>query len=259
MSGSSPGIGNENVTLITGASQGIGYSLARQLARRGEAVAVLARRRPELDELVARIRADGGRAMAVAADVTDRTALTAAVDRVRAEFGPVTRLVANAGGGTPTHVSAYDAETIERTIRLNLIGTANAVGAVIDDMLARRQGHLVAMGSLAAMRGLPTAAAYSAAKAGVANFMESLAIDLRGSGVDVTLLEPGFIARPGARKRRLRMPMEAATERMAAAILARRRRWRGPSSLVVAAGILRLLPFSLYSRVLANQGRPADA
>lgn len=197
--------------------------------------------------------------MAVTADVTDRAALAAAVAQVRRAFGPITRLVANAGGGKPTRIAAYDAETVEDTIRLNLIGTANAVGVVLDDMLAAGRGHLVAMGSLAAMRGLPTGAAYSAAKAGVANFMESLAIDLRHTGIDVTLLEPGFVAKPDSKKRRMRMPMDVATARMATAIIARRRRWRGPASLVFAANVLRLLPFSVYSRILAGRGRASDA
>ncbi|KEZ78491.1 SDR family NAD(P)-dependent oxidoreductase [Salinisphaera hydrothermalis] len=247
------------VTLITGASQGIGYYLALELARRGDAVAVLARRRAELEALVARITDEGGRAMAVTADVTDRSALAQAAERVRSEFGPITRLVANAGGGQPTHIAAYDAECVEDTIRLNLIGTANAVGVVLDDMRARGRGHLVAMGSLAALRGLPTAAAYSAAKAGVANFMESLAIDLWDTGIDVTLLEPGFVAKPDSKKRRMRMPMDVATRRMASAIIARRRLWRGPASLVFAANILRLLPFPAYRRVMAGQGRATDA
>lgn len=247
------------VTLITGASQGIGYSLALELARRGDTVAVLARRQPELDALVARIMADGGRAMAVAADVTDRAALAAAADRVRSEFGPITRLVANAGGGARTQVTAYDAQAVDDTIRLNLIGTANAVGVVIDGMLAAGRGQLVAMGSLAAMRGLPTAAAYSAAKAGVANFMESLAIDLRHTGVDVTLLEPGFVAKPDSKRRRLRMPMHVASARMATAITERQRHWRGPAGLVLAANVLQLLPFSVYSRVLAGRARATDA
>ncbi|MGN8160311.1 SDR family NAD(P)-dependent oxidoreductase [Salinisphaera sp. SWV1] len=256
---SRPRPASPEVTLITGASQGIGYALALELARRGDTVAVLARRRAELDELVGRITAEGGRALAVTADVTDRAALAAAADRVRAEFGPITRLVANAGGGSSTQVRHYDAQAVEDTVRLNLMGTANAVGVVLDDMLTAGRGHLVAMGSLAAMRGLPTAAAYSAAKAGVANFMESLAIDLRHSGIDVTLLEPGFVAKPDSKKRRMRMPLSIASARMATAIVARRRYWRGPTGLVFAANILRLLPFSVYSRVLAGRGRSADS
>lgn len=248
-----------DVTLVTGASQGIGYALARELARRGDKVAVLARRRAELDALVERIEAEGGRAMAVTADVTDRAALARAVAEIEAELGPISRVVANAGGGTATRVAAFDAQAVAATIELNLIGLSNTIDAVLDGMRARGEGHLVAMGSLAALRGLPGAAAYSAAKAGVARFMESLAIDLQDSGIDVTLLEPGFVAKPGRDKRRLRMPMDVATARMAAAIMARRRRWRGPTRLVVAAHVMRLLPFSVYRRMLSGKGRRADA
>ncbi|WP_423821390.1 SDR family NAD(P)-dependent oxidoreductase [Salinisphaera sp. SPP-AMP-43] len=246
------------VTLITGASSGIGYYLAQQLAAQGDAVAVLARRGAELEALVQDIRDQGGRAMAVVADVTDRSALAQAVAEVVAEFGPVTRLVANAGGGRPTHVASYDAAEIENTIRLNLIGVANAIGAVLPMMREAGRGHLVAMGSLAAVRGVPTGAAYSAAKSGVANFMESLAIDLIDTGIDVTLLEPGFVAKPGKPPRWPRMPMDVATQRMTRAIVARRVRWRGPASLTVAAALLRLLPYRVYGRLLAGRGRPAD-
>lgn len=247
------------ITLITGASSGIGHALARRLAAQGDAVAVLARRRAELDALVSDIERAGGRALALVADVTDRAALAGAVERVHDTWGPVTRLIANAGGGRPTHVRSYDAAEVEATIRLNLIGVTNAVGAVLPGMLARNRGHLVATGSLAAWRGLPTAAAYSAAKAGLARFMESLRIDLIDTGVDVTLLEPGFVARPGSRRRRLRMPMDVATSRMARAIVRRRRCWRGPPALVFAARVLTSLPSPVYTRLMAGRGRrPAD-
>lgn len=246
------------VTLITGASSGIGYSLAQRLAAQGDAVAVLARRRAELESLVGDIRGHGGQAMAVVADVTDRKALAQAVDAVVAEFGPVTRLVANAGGGHPTHVASYDAAEIEHTIRLNLVGVTNAIGAVLPAMREAGRGQLVAMGSLAAVRGVPTGAAYSAAKGGVANFMESLAIDLIDTGIDVTLLEPGFVAKPGKPARWPRMSMDVATKHMARAIIARRARWRGPSSLRVAASLLGLLPYNVYGRLLAGRGRSAD-
>lgn len=257
------------VTLLTGASSGIGRSLARRLAARGEAMALIARRGELLDSLVVEIEQAGGRALALPCDVTDRDALARALVRVEAELGAVTRLVANAGGGEPTPVDAFDAAAFEAVIRLNLIGVANSVAVVLPGMLARGDGHLVATGSLAGRRGLPSAAAYSAAKGGLANFMDSLRIDLRGRGIAVTLLMPGFIRKhnlkpgrektAGRRSKPFRVDLEDAAARMEKAIIAHRRRLAFPLSLVVAIGLTRLLPFGLDDRLLAGRGRPRPA
>ena len=243
-------------TLITGASSGIGHSLARRLAHSGDAVVLFARRTEPLQALAAEINAVGGRALAVAGDVTVRDSLSAAVAAAEAELGPITRLVANAGGGTPTFVDAYDAKAIEDVIALNLIGVVNSIHAVLPGMLARRRGHLVAMASLAGRRALPTGAAYGAAKAGVIHFMESLRIDLRGRGVDITLLIPDFVDNTGQKRRQLlRLPLETATTRMAAAIQARRRTLILPRRLGITAALLGLLPSRIYDRVMAGRGR----
>lgn len=247
------------VTLITGASSGIGRSLARRLAAQGEAVALVARRHDLLDSLVDEIGRAGGRALACPADVTDRAALAAAVSRAQAELGPVTRLVANAGGGESTPADDFDAAVFESIVSLNLIGVANAVAAVLPGMLTRGDGHLVATGSMAGMRGLPGAAAYSAAKGGLANLMDSLRIDLAGRGIDVTLIMPGFIRtkpkKPGRNKAKpFRVDLEVATARMEVAIMARRRRLIFPWPLAVAIAATRLLPFGLDARLLAGRG-----
>ncbi|MES1940360.1 short-chain dehydrogenase/reductase SDR [Salinisphaera sp. T5B8] len=257
------------VTLLTGASTGIGRSLARRLAARGEAMALVARRGELLDSLVIEIEQAGGQALALPCDVTDRDALARALASAEAELGPVTRLVANAGGGEPTFVDGFDSAAFEAVIQLNLIGVANSVAAVLPGMLARGDGHLVATGSLAGRRGLPSAAAYSAAKGGLANLMDSLRIDLRGRGVAVTLLMPGFVRKhepkPGRgktgrrRSKPFRVDLEYATARMEKAILARRRQLVFPLSLAVAIGLTRLLPFGLDARLLAGRGRRRPA
>lgn len=248
------------VTLVTGASSGIGRSLARRLAARGSPVAVLARREALLASLVDEIESTGGRAQPVVCDVTDRRAMHEAVASVEATLGPVDRLVANAGGGNETHAERFDAAEVEAIVRLNLLGVAYGVEAVLPGMLERRAGHLVAVSSLAGYRGLPGGAAYSAAKAGVTNLMESLRIELRPHGVDVTVLLPGFVrTQPGPRKRKkskpFRLELEAATTRMERAILARRSRDAFPWPLVLAVGLSRLLPAPLYDRLLSGAGR----
>jgi len=247
------------MTFITGASSGIGRSLARRLAADREPIAVVARRQALLDTLVEEIEAAGGQALAIACDVTDRAAVQAAVRQAEARFGPTTRLIANAGGASPTSPHGFSAEQLSAVIDLNLVGVANCIEAVLPGMLERRSGHLVAVSSLAAYRGLPGSAAYSAAKAGLTNMMESLRIDLRPCGVDVTVLAPGFVrTKPDKhtkkRNRPLRLELEPATQRMHRAILARKPYYAFPKSLVALVWLGRLVPAALYDRMLAGRG-----
>lgn len=244
------------VTLITGASSGIGRSLARRLAMQGEATALVARRTDLLNSLVEEIEQAGGSALALTCDVTDREQVIAAVREAESKLGPVTRLVANAGGGSPTFVDQFDAREVADTIQLNLVAVAYCIEAVLPGMLARADGHLVAVGSLAGIRGLPTAAAYSAAKAGLTNLMESLRIDLRPHGIAVTLLLPGFVQTKAHKPRRpLQLDLEKATQHMVRAIQDRKPCLSLPWALSLAFAVLRLLPSAVYDRLLAGRGR----
>jgi short-subunit dehydrogenase len=247
------------VTVITGASSGIGRSLAARLATRGDPVAVLARRAERLSELVAEIEAAGGRAIAVPCDVTDRDAVGAAVARIERELGPIERVIANAGGGEPTDSAHLSAKHVADAISLNLMGTVHCIEAVLPGMVARKRGHLVAMSSLASYRGLPGGGAYSASKAALTNLMESLRMDLRPYGIDVTVLLPGFVrTKPGAgkatRRKPFRMSLEDATARMERAIRSRRSRYAFPLRLTAIARVLSLLPAPVFDSLIAALG-----
>ena len=245
------------VTIVTGASSGIGRSLARRLARRGDPVALLARRKALLDELAAEIAEQGGRAVAIACDVTDAAQVRAAVREVEAKLGPVERLVANAGGGEPTFVDDFRADAVAACLDLNVVGAARCIEAVLPDMLARRSGHLVAVSSLAASRGLPTAGAYAAAKAALDNLMESLRIDLRGRGVDVTTIAPGPVRlKPKSKKARgFAIDVEDAAARIERAIDRRVAYFAFPWPVALATRIGGWLPIAVYDRALAGRGR----
>lgn len=246
------------MTFITGASSGIGRSLARRLAANRTPVVVVARRKALLDSLVEDIERAGGQAMAIACDVTDRAGVRDAVRRAEARFGPTSCLVANAGGASPTSVDEFSAAHLAAVLDLNLVGVANCIDAVLPGMLKRRSGHLVAVSSLAAYRGLPGSAAYSAAKAGLTNMMESLRIDLRSRGIDVTVLAPGFVRiKPGKKKKRnrpLRLELEPATRLMHRAIIARKPYYAFPKSLAALVWLGRLMPAAIYDRVLEGRG-----
>ncbi len=238
------------VTLITGASSGIGRSLARRLAAQGDFIVAVARRMDLLESLVAEIQTAGGRALALKCDVTDRDqVLRVCAEAVRIA-GPIDRLVANAGGGERMSVDDFKADGVAQMLAVNVTGTANCIEAVLPAMLARGQGHIVIMGSLAAWRGIPGAAGYSAAKAALGVLAEGLRVDLRPRGIDVTLLLPGFVAtRERKRRRPFEVPLGAATERMISAILARRRVCAFPFPLVLMAALLRWIPDWLYDPV----------
>ncbi len=197
---------SNKVVLITGASSGIGQGLALELARRGATVGLVARRKETLDETVRQIEAAGGKALALPADVKDVESINAAATKLRESFGKIDVLIANAGIGATNDAAELNAQEVAGVINVNVIGASNSVAAVVGDMVARGEGQLVVISSLAAYRGLPKSAAYCASKAGVSAFFESLRLDLQPKGVDVTIIHPGFIKTPLTAGRQAQMP-----------------------------------------------------
>ncbi len=192
---------------LTGASSGIGEGVALGIAKKGAVLGLVARRQDMLADLVERCQTAGGTARAFACDVTDPDALQKAADEFRGEFDRVDVMIANAGiGGNNPETRAYEPAAVKKLIDINLLGAVNAVHAVVPQMLERGSGHLVAISSLAGFRGLPKSAAYSASKAGMTAFFESVRLDVKHRGVDVTIIQPGFIKTPLTSGRHHKMP-----------------------------------------------------
>lgn len=195
------------VVLLTGASSGIGEALATEIARRGAIVGLLARRERLLHELVQKIEHKGGIARLFSCDISDEVCVTEAAEKMRREFGKIDILIANAGiGGGAKHAKELRINDFRSVVDTNLIGAANAVGAVLPQMVERGSGQLVAISSLAGFRGLPKSAAYCASKAGMTAFFESVRLDVQKSGVAVTIIQPGFIKTPLTAGRDSKMP-----------------------------------------------------
>jgi short-subunit dehydrogenase len=181
------------VAIVTGASSGIGHALAIQLGAAGYRLGLIARRRAELDATAATIVSAGGKAFAAVADVGERPALHSAIGSLADQLGPVDVLVANAGFAAPTRLDPLNTEDVEAMIRVNLVGVIYSIEAVLPGMLKRRRGHLLAISSLAAFKGLPGESAYCASKAGVNAYLEGLRISLRTKGITVTTICPGYV------------------------------------------------------------------
>jgi short-subunit dehydrogenase len=240
----------DKTVLITGASSGIGHGLALELSRRGARLGLIARRAEKLAELVREIEATNGKAIALPADVMDVNSLVAAATQLRSTFGPIDVLIANAGVGATVDAAELKGSTVAGVINVNVLGAANSVEAVVPEMVQRGSGQLVVISSLAAYRGLPKSAAYCASKAAVSAFFESLRLDLKPRGIDVTIIHPGFIKTPLTAGRHAQMPflmeLEDAVQKIISAIEKRKKSYAFPWQLasIVRAGMI--MPNFMY-------------
>jgi NAD(P)-dependent dehydrogenase (short-subunit alcohol dehydrogenase family) len=277
---------SNKVVLITGASSGIGRGLALELARRGARLGLLARGvtapqaaamgavagaspasssatvlpapSPRLLEVLEEVEtataggsySDPKRTLLLPADVRDAQAVRAAANRLREEFGHIDVMIANAGMGSTTDATELDPAEVAKLLSVNVIGAVNSVAAVLPEMVKRRSGQLVAISSLSAYRGLRKSAAYCASKASLSTFFESLRIDLAGTGVNVTIIHPGFIKTPLTAGRKAQMPylmeLDYAVSKIIRAIEKRKKSYAFPWQLatIVRAGMI--MPNFMY-------------
>lgn len=180
--------------VITGATSGLGREMAVQLAREGCRLALTGRRKDKLDEACAAAKAAGApETLALLGGVTDLAEVKGHYDKIKRTWGGLDWAIFNAGVGDSRSAREFTAENYRWTFETNVFGVANWIEAVIPDMLAQKSGVIAGIASLAAYRGLPNSGAYSASKAALVTMLESARVDLRGTGVDVVTVCPGFV------------------------------------------------------------------
>lgn len=177
--------------LVAGASSGIGAATAAELAARGFPVALGARRVDKCEELAAKIRADGGEAVALPLDVTDPDSVTQFVERAEAELGAIEVLVAGAGDTFFGRIYETNTDEFEAQIQIHLIGANRLATAVLPGMVKRQRGDVIFIGSDVALRQRPHMGAYGAAKAGLVAMVTNLQMELEGTGVRASVVHPG--------------------------------------------------------------------
>ncbi len=182
--------------LVTGASSGIGYDIALVLGGLGAKAALLARRQPLLDNLASAIRDEGGSALVLAADITEREAVLDAVKRALSDFGHIDILVNSAGIVRPGAVETMDPQEARRMFEVNVLGTLHAIQAVLPSMRQAGSGNIVNIGSLAGRRGVPALGGYSGSKFALVGLTEALRVELFGSRIHVALVMPGVVDTP---------------------------------------------------------------
>lgn len=232
---------------LIGASEGLGRALAFELARAGAHVCLSARNERRLHALAAELPRP---ATVAPLDLRD----TASVQAAYEALPPLDGLVFSAGAYEPLAATEWDAQAVETMFDVNLVGAARALGLALPDMIAGDTGHIVLIGSLAGLVGLPKAIGYGASKAGLIHLGENLRADLDPKKFDVQVINPGFIETRLTEKNDFKMPFimspEAAAERTFKFMQGKRFRGYYPNRFAMLFRLARLLPDWLYFRIV---------
>jgi len=260
------------VALITGASSGIGEATAQALARRGCTLILTARRLDRLRTVAESVQRAGGQALPLALDVTRQEQVDAVIQQAVDRLGQIDIVFCNAGIGRMDWLEDLTPEEgVQHQIDVNLVGTIRVARAVLPTMQARRQGHIIVMGSLAGLIGSPTYSVYAASKFGVRGFAEALRREVGPWGIRVSVIYPGavrtgFVADAVARRhtgittpRALVLEVAVVGEAVARLALRPRRAVVLPRVAWVAIWLDRLLPGvidAVVARFFVRKERP---
>jgi short-subunit dehydrogenase len=242
---------------ITGASSGLGAALARHYAAQGQTLGLVARRGDRLQDLMESLP---GQHQMYVVDVCDREALHAAARDFQSRVGFVDTVIACAGISAGTLTECEDDFSVFSAImQTNVSATVSSFEPFVTDMKAKRTGTLVGIASVAGVRGLPGAGAYSASKAAVTTYCESLRLELKPHGVRVVTIAPGYIKTEMTAQNPYAMPFlmdaDAFAVRAVKAIESARSYIVIPWQMGVVGKLMRLLPNWLYDRLAVNAPR----
>jgi len=246
---------------ITGASSGIGQALAEHYAKEGAIIGLTARRQDLLNTLQDSLTTE---TITYALDVRDAEALAGAANDFISRFGAPDIVIANAGvsAGTLTE-NRDDIKTFKGVIDINLLGMVHTFQPFIESMKQAGKGSLVGIASVAGIRGLPGAGAYSASKAAVIAYLESLRVELSINGIHVTTIAPGYIKTPMTDINEYAMPFlmapEVAAKKFAQAIAKKKRFIVIPWQMGWLARVMRFLPPWLWDTMMKHAPRKAHA
>ncbi|MDR2173992.1 MAG: SDR family oxidoreductase [Burkholderiales bacterium] len=245
---------------ITGASSGLGEALAYRYAKTGATLGLFARRRDRLRSLQESLTTTASSPIHIyEGDVADVQTLQRAAQHFLASVGVPDIVIANAGVSHGTITGGEgdsDLPVFREVFDTNVMGIVHTFHPFIDAMRDAKHGTLVGVASVAGFRGLPGSSAYSASKAAAISYLESLRVDLRGSGIAVVTLCPGFIATPMTANNPYPMPFlisaSEAADLMVRAIAQKKRRYTFPWPMMLVGKLLRVLPDAAYDVLFAH-------
>ncbi len=239
---------------ITGASSGLGEYTAKLLAEQGCHVSISARSGDKLKAIAATSKNISAHVM----DVTDAKGQKKLVKELEAEFGPIDLCIFNAGIGFKDVLSEFDGEVFRKTFDINVQGVVNGFDAVLPLMLKRNRGHISWVASVAGYGGLPGGVSYGASKAALIHMAETVKMGLDGKGVNISVINPGFVRTAMTAPNKHPMPFlmepEDAAQKIVAGLKAKKFEIAFPWQMVWMLKFLNLLPRSLYFFLMKRFG-----
>lgn len=246
--------------VITGASDGIGKAMAIEFARRGARLGLIARRKELLEALAEELRTIGAPEVRIApVDVTDSPAFRAALSTLDRDLGGITYFIANAGVSGRSRPTKDSWEEARKCLSVNVLAAIDGIEWVKERMIARGGGTIAGVSSVAATRGLPDSGVYSASKAALTIYLESLRIDTERYGLRVLTVAPGYIDTPLTKSNRGWMPFLMKPDRAAKVfvdqMIAGRRFIVAPWQFKWVIRLMRVLPISVYDAIMRKAVR----
>ncbi len=236
--------------LLTGASSGIGYAVAKKLAKENCKIAVLARDIDKLREFASEFSSANNLILPIRCDVSNQGDVNSAFNTIFAEFGGIDIAMLNAGTSDRIDAEDFSADKGKEIISVNLTGKFYFLEKLIPYFISKKNGMIVGVSSLADTRGFPRSGFYNASKAAFSKLLESLRIELSGYGIKVITVRPGFVKTPMTDKNEFYMPFlmspEKAADKIVAGIKKEKRKIQFPLLTVIGTNLIGIIPDSMF-------------
>jgi short-subunit dehydrogenase len=240
----------DKTVVLTGASSGIGYHLAKLLIKEDSKLALLSRRKELIDELKNSFPGSSNKIFTYRCDVSNVEDVKKVFDEIKNTFGQIDVLILNAGVSGRTTLKNFSTGFANEIFGVNFFGIINCAEQVLKDFMDRREGMIVGVSSLADVKGFPKSGLYNASKSAVSRWLESIRVELKPYNVKVITVRPGFIRTPMTDKNEFHMPflmdVEKAVNIILKGIKEEKRIIQFPFIYVAATKLLEILPSSVF-------------
>lgn len=247
---------DNKVVLLTGASSGIGYSLAKSLPKENCSLALISRRKKILDQLASDIKSSVNKVLTYACDVGNINDVRNIYQQIKKDFGKVDIAILNAGTSHRTDIKNYSSEIAKNIFDANVFGIVNFVEQLLPDFINRKEGMIVGVSSLAESRGFARSGFYNASKSAASLMLESLRIELNPFNIKVITVKPGFVKTAMTDKNEFHMPflmdVDKAVKIIIEGIKNEKRIIQFPLPIVIGSKIARILPDWLFDYLMSK-------